>query len=107
MNGRARRKEGEKIQGLDLAVKNIELKEEVRSLKEKHNVLLRESLQHQYLRYKIQRETEQVLVQQKHMLEETLASTNQLLHLIRKDAEICKTPSAPKEGLSAPFWKKT
>lgn len=57
--------QGEAVKGLDLAVKNTELKEEIRLLKEKQNLLLRESLQHQYMRYRVQIEADRILQKQK------------------------------------------
>ncbi|KAH9385341.1 uncharacterized protein NEMAJ01_0237 [Nematocida major] len=84
------------VVGLDLATKNTELKEEIRDLKEKQNALLRESLQHQYLRYKMKTESEKILHEQKVLLAGVLEKIEQSLHALRKEEPV--SPQRPKEG---------
>lgn len=71
--------------GLDLAIKNIELKEEIKELKEKQNALLRESLQHQYLRYKMKTESEKILEEQKASLSLILERVEYGLKLLKEE----------------------
>lgn len=92
-------KRAEKASGQELAVRNTELKEEVRGHREKQAQLLREMLQHRYLRYRIQTETEQALVQQRALLEQALTSTDALLRVVRQDA--LAAGSAPPTWASA------
>ena len=75
---------GDSVKGLDLALKNIELKEEIRALKERQNTLLRESLQHQYMRHRVQIEAERILQRQKEELVRLTAQTEESLLAIKK-----------------------
>lgn len=65
----------------DIALKNTELKEEVKRLKEKQSDLLREILQHKYAGYKLQAEVEALLVAHKNTLNLLVAETEQLLNI--------------------------
>ncbi|OAG32300.1 hypothetical protein NEDG_02051 [Nematocida displodere] len=64
-------------QSFDLAVKNTELKEEIKTLKEKQNLLMRESLQHQYLTFKIKSEAEALLAQHMVLLSQLSTTTDE------------------------------
>lgn len=96
--------DAEQTVGLDLAIKNTELKEEIRELKEKHNSLLRESLQNQYMRYKMRAESEKILEEQKASLSSILERVELGLKALKdestdtghiKDLRNLKTKSQP------------
>lgn len=94
---------GDNIKGLDLAMKNIELKEEIRVLKEKQNTFVRESLQHQYMRYRLQVEIERVLQAQKEGLLRLIEQTEEALQAV-KNASLPAPATGPqpfKENPSA------
>ncbi|KAI5163091.1 hypothetical protein NEAUS03_2193 [Nematocida ausubeli] len=71
--------------GYDLATKNTELKEEIKGLKEKQNTLLRESLKHQYLRYRMQSDSERILEEQKVLLLQILQKIEQGLAALKEE----------------------
>jgi len=98
--GDKRGEEAPQTPGLDLALTNVELKEEIRSLKEKQNVLLRESLQTQYSSYKLQTELESHLHAQKGALQTLLSSPTTALQIVQKEKEnkTARSPEALKEN---------
>ncbi|KAI5173089.1 hypothetical protein NEFER03_2067 [Nematocida sp. LUAm3] len=69
--------------GLDLALKNTELKEEIKALKEKQNELSRDSLKHKYMRYRAQAETERILNDKKRALEGLIERIDSAVSYIR------------------------
>ncbi|KAI5190579.1 hypothetical protein NEMIN01_1117 [Nematocida minor] len=77
--------EEEQPPGFDLAMKNTELKEEIKELKEKQNSLLRESLKHQYLCYRMKTESEKILQEQKASLSSILEKVEQGLKLLKEE----------------------
>lgn len=83
---------GEHVQGLDLARKNTELKEEVRALKEQQNVLLRESLRHQYTRYKTNTEALRILEKHAELLQDLLLQTREGMREMQQDADVESSP---------------
>ncbi|KAI5166095.1 hypothetical protein NEIG_01942 [Nematocida sp. ERTm5] len=71
--------------GYDLATKNTELKEEIKDLKERQNTLVQESLKHQYLRYKMQSDSERILTEQRTLLLEIIQKIEQGLALLKEE----------------------
>ncbi|KAI5186915.1 hypothetical protein NEHOM01_1799 [Nematocida homosporus] len=94
----------EPVEGLDLAIKNIELKEEIRALKERQTTILRESLKHQYNRYRTQAEAERLLTTQKEALQALMTQTNEALQALKEMAQPPTAQSNPtKSTPTQPF----
>lgn len=102
MKFRFTRKAKEAEATLDLALKNTELKEEIRALKEQQNVLVRESLRHQYEEYKIRSELEAILSAQLQAFEEMAKETSKQMEKVRGAAlssgQDPKAPGALREN---------